>query len=224
MYVFTYPEVNSAKKITKIHADKYATSAEVERINFSVISFNEGLGVYTNSISFSFSGASNSVTVALDKDYDINRTIIWPGQSWPFCKTNTINSTYTRRGFFKAVLQDERTLLVTRESGSTTSVDAWGHVYLLEISIPSHEVSGIVTEEGIFINRQLRLHRTDTGSVLGDVESSAVDGAYTFYTTYSGSTYAVCLDDEAGVSYNGLVVTDIYPGLIENSWPGIAGW
>lgn len=210
--------------VTAVYAERAAASSEVERMNFSVIEFNEDAGVTVEQVDFHFVGTSNSVEVTLSRDFDVNRSVIWYGQSWPVGKVSTTNSTYTKRGFFKAVVQDSRTVLITRESTSGFSIDAYGHLYVVEFTLPSHEISGVVTEEGEFVSRQLYFHKTADGECLGGTTSSGDDGSYHFYTTYSGSTYAVCLDDEAGTAYNGLIVTDVYPGPIENAWSTIKGW
>lgn len=218
-----YPD-HDQRGIYQIQANRQSTSSEVERMNFAVITFNDNLGVYTDHVHCYLGGTTNTTTVDLGRSYDINRTVLWPGQPWPVGRTNTTSTSEgPQRAFAKFAFQDSNTLVVTR-SPDAYSVETWQHVYLIEFPIPSHKVSGVVREKGSFVSRKLHLHDTTTGDLLGETTSSGVDGTYIFYTTCSGSTYVVCFDDPDGVVYNGLIETDVMPIPIENSWPIKEGW
>lgn len=69
---------------------------------------------------------------------------------------------------------------------------------------------GYVYEQGNPVQRTLFLHRRDTGA-LTDTATSSGNGYYYLNTTYSGSHYIVCLDDESGESYNDLIVGNVIP-------------
>lgn len=73
--------------------------------------------------------------------------------------------------------------------------------------------SGYVYEQGSPVQRTLLLHRRDNGA-LADTTTSSGNGYYYLGTSYSGSHYIVCLDNEAGASYNDLIIGDIYPTTI----------
>jgi hypothetical protein len=192
-------------------------------IYYFTLALKESLGIYVDHIHFYFGTSVYEVTVDLGRDYDVNTTVIWSGQSQPHMRTNTSSSSYIQSGFFKAVLQDSRTLLVTRSTYGSPP-ESWGHVFLIEFPMATHKVSGVVREKGSFVSRDLRLHSTATGEVLASTTSSGVDGAYSFYTTYSGSTYVVCFDDDEGTVYNGLISTDVYPTVISGTFPYEEGW
>jgi len=69
---------------------------------------------------------------------------------------------------------------------------------------------GYIFQEGLPVERSVRLHRRDNGGVLGETTSSG-DGGYYIETSYSGSHYIVALDDAAGDAYNDLIIGNVYP-------------
>lgn len=69
---------------------------------------------------------------------------------------------------------------------------------------------GYVYEQECPISRKLFLHYRDTGELMDSTTSSG-NGYYYLETTYSGSHYIVCLDDEDGESYNDLILSRLYP-------------
>jgi hypothetical protein len=79
---------------------------------------------------------------------------------------------------------------------------------------PQHYVSGDVVEEEIPVSRRVYLHRSDTGALVGSAVSGESTGSFYVTTTYSGSHYVICLDDEVGEDYNGLIFSKIIPGEI----------
>jgi len=79
---------------------------------------------------------------------------------------------------------------------------------------PQHYVSGYVVEEEIPVSRQIYLHRSDTGALVGSAVSGESTGSFYVTTIYSGTHYVVCLDDEAGEDYNGLIFSKMIPGEI----------
>lgn len=75
----------------------------------------------------------------------------------------------------------------------------------------SHYVSGYVMETTVPVTRVVNIHRSDTGELVGSTTSSGIGGYFYVTTTYSGSHYVICLDDESGVDYNYLIYGKIYP-------------
>lgn len=63
------------------------------------------------------------------------------------------------------------------------------------------------------VDRQLFLHRRDTGMLVGSDISE--NGYYYIKTTYSGTHYLVCLDDPLGEVFNDLVRGSILPYISE---------
>jgi len=206
--------------MTSVSADRLLSDKTCDT-HFSIINFNTYLDIHVDYIHFYFSSSEWSITVDLGRDYDVNTTLVWNGKARPTMRIDTTSSSLNQCAYIKAVLQDSRTLKVTRyENGSYTA--GWGHVFLIEFPIVSHEVSGVVKEKGNFASKELRLHRTDTGELLNHTTSSGT--GYCLPTTYSGSTYVVCFDDAEGDVYNGLIETDVYPTPITDSFPYVAGW
>lgn len=83
-----------------------------------------------------------------------------------------------------------------------------------EEQFPEHYISGHVVETTIPVNRKINLYRCDTGELVGSTTSSGIDGYFYCKTTYSGSHYVVCLDDEIGADYNDLIYGKIFPAAI----------
>jgi len=79
---------------------------------------------------------------------------------------------------------------------------------------PQHYVSGYVVEEETPVSRKIYLHRSDTGELVGSAVSGEITGFFYVTTTYSGSHYVICLDNEAGEDYNGLIFSKMIPGEI----------
>jgi hypothetical protein len=74
--------------------------------------------------------------------------------------------------------------------------------------------SGYVYELGSTVSgAQIFMYRSDTGAYLGSTTSSG-DGGFYVETSYSGAHFLVCLDPEAGQSYNDLIYGDMMPVTI----------
>jgi len=70
--------------------------------------------------------------------------------------------------------------------------------------------SGHVYEQGSPMSRELYLHKRDDASSI-DTTTSSGNGYYYLETTYYGSHYIVCLDDNAGEDYNDLIIGNVVP-------------
>lgn len=75
---------------------------------------------------------------------------------------------------------------------------------------PSFYFSGYVYELGSTVSRKLYLYKRDDGSLINSTTSSG-NGYYYLETTYSGSHYIVCLDNEAGEDYNDMIIGNVLP-------------
>lgn len=74
-------------------------------------------------------------------------------------------------------------------------------------SPPLRTVSGIVTgPNGFPVQRVVRIYARATGSLLGEVQSDADSGAYSFQTAYRGEVNCVFSDDAAGDVFNDLIL------------------
>lgn len=73
-------------------------------------------------------------------------------------------------------------------------------------ALATYAVSGVVKESGSPVSgRKVRAYRRDTGALLGETTSAATTGAYSMTVSYSGEVQVVCLDDDAGTTYNDLI-------------------
>lgn len=52
------------------------------------------------------------------------------------------------------------------------------------------------------VSRLVRVHRRDTGEVLGQMYSDVSSGAYSITVAYAGVVYVVMMDDAAGTLEN----------------------
>jgi hypothetical protein len=70
--------------------------------------------------------------------------------------------------------------------------------------------TGHVYEEGVAVSRTVHLNERSTGALMNSTTSSG-DGYYYMTTTYSGTHYLVCLDNDAGIEYNDLIIGNVVP-------------
>ena len=71
--------------------------------------------------------------------------------------------------------------------------------------------SGVVTDQGSpAAGRTIVAHKRDTFEPIAYTTTSG-DGSYYMLTTYSGSHYIVCLDDDAGAQYNDKILGRMVP-------------
>ena len=209
-YYRLYPNF-AGSGLRRTTVNRQLTSYQNERVNSSRIVFNDNSGVTVTPTHFSLAGTTNSTTVAIGRSVDPEKTVFLNGLQSNTSRGNSTDQTNgPERCFTKVTLQDDSTVLVERVNAGL-SCDIWGHVYMIEFDMRTHSTTGIVSEKGAFVERNLNLHSTATGELLSSTTSSGLDGTYELGTSYSGSTYVVCFDDEAGVDYNGLIETDIYP-------------
>lgn len=71
--------------------------------------------------------------------------------------------------------------------------------------------SGVVTDQGTPAGgRKIVAHKRDTFEPMAYTTTSG-DGSYYMITTYSGSHYIVCIDDDSGVQYNDKILGRMIP-------------
>lgn len=74
-----------------------------------------------------------------------------------------------------------------------------------------YKFSGTVLDQGSpAAGRKIVAHKRDTFEPIAYTTTSG-DGSYELITTYSGSHYIVCLDDDAGVQYNDKILGRMIP-------------
>jgi hypothetical protein len=76
-------------------------------------------------------------------------------------------------------------------------------------------VDGYVAEYSSPVDRTVRLYRRDTGELQDSATSSGVGGYYYLETSVSGvDHFVVAFDDEAGDSFNALIIDGITPEIV----------
>ena len=109
--------------------------------------------------------------------------------------------------------QNARYFKVRDNGGHNLCVSDGDNIYVTEIEMFQQSLyyfSGYVFEQGSPAQRKLYLHYRDDGSLV-DTTTSSGNGYYYLETTYSGSHYIVCLDDEAGEDYNDMIIGNVFP-------------
>lgn len=71
----------------------------------------------------------------------------------------------------------------------------------------TYRAAGTVRVLSVPVVRTVRVHNRTTGAVLGETVSDAAGNFSCEIGTYGGKVYAVALDDEAGETYNDLIIT-----------------
>ena len=84
----------------------------------------------------------------------------------------------------------------------------------------THYFEGIVTERDFPVVRDVACFRTDTNELMDSTTSTSGTGYYRLETTYSGTHYIVCQDDDLPIDYNHLVLgkMDPYPITSGTIW------
>lgn len=78
--------------------------------------------------------------------------------------------------------------------------------------IAKYKSSGIVTELGSPVSRQVRMYRKLDGRFIDEAMSSNIDGTYTLFTPYDEDHYIICLDNEEGPVYAPLINIAVLEG------------
>ena len=88
----------------------------------------------------------------------------------------------------------------------------YGFAQLIEWpAYKTHYFEGVVTEKSIPIIRQVACFRADTNELMDSTVSISGTGFYHLETTYSGSHYIVCQDDDPPIDYNHLILGKMEP-------------
>ncbi len=112
---------------------------------------------------------------------------------------------------------DEVQVLATDVGSGWIATNLYNHTddFLIFGSVehgpPAYAFTGHVYEYAIPVARTIRVYDRSTGQLMNSTVSSASDGYYYLTTTISGPHYIVCLDDDAGVSFNDLIIGGAIP-------------
>lgn len=93
----------------------------------------------------------------------------------------------------------------------TSSNGSDGYRPYIEITYDKlYAFEGSVKENSTGVSRKIYAYRRDTGELMSQTTASG-SGYFYLPTTYSGSHYLVCVDDDGGVSYNDMIIGNVTP-------------
>lgn len=171
---------------------------------------------YNSNVSTSFGSTyttNDVIGVAVDLDEGKlwwAKNNVWQASGDPASGTNAaytssaISSNFIHPGWTANRPGDQGRILATQYDcvySPPSGFDYWSDYYYFE---------GHIYERGAPVSRQLYTYRRDTGALIGYTTSSG-DGYYYLTVFYNGPQYVVCLDDDAGESYNDLIIGSITP-------------
>jgi len=117
-------------------------------------------------------------------------------------------------GYFDGIVDEVRILDIDRSpayiKASYNSENDSLLTYGSEEAFIYYYFSGYTFEQSNPVSRKLYLHNRTTGNLVATTTSSG-NGYYYMETTFSGSHYIVCLDDDAGVEYNDMIIGPAFP-------------
>lgn len=91
------------------------------------------------------------------------------------------------------------------------TVSLIGITNLVKAEPVEYELTGIVKELGLPVQRTIRMYRRDNGALMYST-ISASDGTFTLPSNaYNGEHYVIALDDDTGTSYDPLIFDRLIP-------------
>ena len=103
--------------------------------------------------------------------------------------------------------------LDVRQTLSTTDTTVTPVLDSLNIIIEEgYYITGTVEEDGVFVERTVRLYKRSTGELVDEGISDSVDGGFSLITPDQTEHYVVALDDISDVTdYNALIYDRVIP-------------
>jgi len=80
---------------------------------------------------------------------------------------------------------------------------------------PSYYYHGYIKEKSIPVARTVRLYNRESGTLMDETTSSGSNGYYYLTTSISGEHFVAAFDDDAGDSYNAVILDKLQPLGIE---------
>jgi hypothetical protein len=180
--------------------------------NLEVMEFNPTIGVRVSGQFLDFSSGQTSETKNVGFVGGVDSSERSMGLPTLVNCMNRSDATGTddARGItIKLELTSDTTLTDERWDNGTNT---YGYVQIIEWPPPkTHYFEGAVTERSVPIIRQVACFRSDTNEMMDSTVSASGTGLYHLQTTYSGTHYIVCQDDDLPIDYNHLVLGKMEP-------------
>jgi len=196
--------------------NKDNTSESMPRRNLEIVEFNENVGIDVGGLWTDFSSGETSETLYLtcDTPLDLERSIVCPTIVECINRVTGTSTIHVTGVCGKFELTASGTEIESSRYNGGNDMYGWFQ-WVQWPPYKTHYFEGNVTEKGIPVIRSLACYRTDTDELMDYTTSASGTGYYRLETSYSGSHYIVCKDDEPGDDYNDLIWGKMYPYLIE---------
>jgi len=178
-----------------------------------VVEHHDDTRVFTGEISWA-AAESGTKTDTLPDTVDLDYSVACPSSQIGMMKTDNADwANAYQSSFARHLMAGGGTQVQVYRVGNDGA--SWTQYQVIEFApAPGYYVGGYVTEEGSAVERTVRSYRRDTGAFLNETTSSGVGGHFYLETSYSGSQYVVCVDDDTGLEYNALIYDSIMPTTI----------
>ena len=149
--------------------------------------------------------------------FDLNRSMVIESNLNGISKSTTVAEQGLERAILYYSFKDNDTVYARRADGG--SYDAYGNFFAVQFpEYNGYYMEGYTKETGIPVSRTVTAYRSDTNELIDSTVSDPSTGYFWIESTYSGSHYLVCKDDDGGVDYNHLVYGKIVPKVISGSF------
>ncbi len=210
--VFVWQELFDQSTVYSYRFD-YTSSSYIHTY---VITFRDDLDVYVQRYGptpgYTFTGTEYIKQDDILMSINPSSTIANIPHISSFTATHNSNG-QPSEGMIKLTISGTNLIRIERNQYSNSNVRATWEVIQFP-PMPSYEFTGYVKNGDEYLDRIVRAYRRDDYELMDETVSSGTSG-YKIHTTYSGSHYLVCLDDEEGEEYNALVLDKKYPQLIQ---------
>ena len=190
--------------------NRQSTVGSIAKRNIEVVDFNPDLSISVGGGWFDMTSQSIETKTTKSGPLDLERSMVAPtiANDW-----NRVNGTTTNDASqikVKLELTDESTITCSRYDKGANYTYGW-YQWVEWPEYKTHYFEGIVTENNVPIERQVACFRADTNEMMGSTVSASGTGFYHIETTYSGTHYIVCQDDDPPVDYNHLILGKMEP-------------
>jgi hypothetical protein len=201
-----YPRMDHGFQWNRNNSTNNQTSRALE-----LVDFNDDLDIMIGGYWVDIPSGDTSETKATmtDTSLDLDRSIVFPTIVNDINRVDGTDITHVGSCCVKFELTDVDEVTCTRYD---KSVNTYGWFQWVQWPpFKTHYFEGTVTEKGVPVERTVSCFRADTNELMDSVTSTSGTGAYHLETSYSGTHYIVCQDDDPPLDYNHLVLGKMTP-------------
>jgi len=202
-----------------IQWNKSSSADALYRRACEVIQFNPAYGIrnggYWTDLS---SGVTSETKGSIGHYWNMDRSVACMSMVSSQGSADGTGANDSNASCHKVVLTDSNTATITNYNGGNSS---WNWFQWIEWpEYKTHYFEGTITERDVPISRPVACFRADTNERVDYTVSASGTGYYRLETSYSGTHYIVCQDDDLPVDYNHLVLgkMDPYPITQDTVW------